>query len=302
MMTRWLELKSRPLPDGAGRYIIAIADELLEHARDLTDDANIVEASIIGVEGSTGALVELPVFSRLRALSLSGFGDADAEPLAAARLPALRTLELPDGALSAAGMRDLATAAWLPGLSRLRVYGHPSIDDDAIAPIAGVDLPNLTELNLRDCNIGPGGAAALAGASLPALRELELGNWYRWWEYGGSRRNLIGPDGARAIAGAAWIGQIEILRLSHNEIGDDGAEALAAALTAATDVDLNYNSIGPRGAKALDAASWARNARVGLVHNLLGHETDTFDTGYGLEPRKLTAAEIKSRYGFRDLY
>ena len=112
----------------------------------------------------------------------------------------------------------------------------------------------LPKLNLRDNQIGAGGAKAIAQAlektpQIP-LQQLDLG------------RNQIGADGAKAIAQALEkTPQIPLqqLDLSDNQIGADGAKAIAQAIENTPKIPLQQlnlggNQIGADGAKAIAQA------------------------------------------------
>eukprot|EP01062_Namystynia_karyoxenos_P072124 TRINITY_DN6801_c0_g2_i4.p1 TRINITY_DN6801_c0_g2~~TRINITY_DN6801_c0_g2_i4.p1 ORF type:complete len:1036 (+),score=284.65 TRINITY_DN6801_c0_g2_i4:77-3109(+) len=110
---------------------------------------------------------------------------------------------------------------------------------------------NLVHLALRSCGIGPGGAAALAGALRSAnrtLTSLDLSG-----SAGGSR-NLIGPQGAAAIATALLEnGVLAALNLACCGLGQRGARLLAPGLGCCSlqEVDLSRNAIGPDGGVAV---------------------------------------------------
>jgi hypothetical protein len=63
----------------------------------------------------------------------------------------------------------------------------------------------------------------------------------------------VGDEGARALAGSAYLRGLTRLDLTENSIGDDGARALAesANLGGLTHLNLKGNHLGPEGARAL---------------------------------------------------
>ncbi len=162
------------------------------------------------------------------------------------------------------------------------------------------------QLRLYECRIGSRSAAALGRASLPSLRELDLGN--RPQPTATPRSNVIGPTGCQALASASWIRHVEVLQLSGNHVEDAGAGALAAVPLAVQDADLCFNSIGPEGARALASAPWSQLRRIGLTGNRLLHEAETIevydfhDSHLGAEKRELGADEIAVRFGFAEVY
>jgi Ran GTPase-activating protein (RanGAP) involved in mRNA processing and transport len=108
-------------------------------------------------------------------------------------------------------------------------------------------------------------AAVLASGATPALSELSL------------QFNSLGDDGAQALAAALPHARaLAHLRLGNNQIGDAGAVALAAALpaTALQELRLSANTIGAAGAAALLKALPAvpTLARLHLHENLLGNK------------------------------
>lgn len=79
----------------------------------------------------------------------------------------------------------------------------------------------------------------------------------------------VGPEGARALAGASWRGGLRDLRLSNQAIGDD---AMAELLTSLADAPVRslallHNQLGPRTSAALGALRWPRLERLELSHN-----------------------------------
>lgn len=102
-------------------------------------------------------------------------------------------------------------------------------------------LTSLQQLNLGRNHVHAHGAAALAAArGLSSLRRLEL-------EY-----NFIGHQGARALEQSTALTQLRDLGLAYNFLGDTGARYLAARNWPALDLlDVRGNEIGLDGAKAL---------------------------------------------------
>lgn len=100
-------------------------------------------------------------------------------------------------------------------------------------------LPRLESLMLDGGALGDEGAEALA--ALP-----------RRWTRLGLQWNEIGERGARALANAATLSQVEELRLGNNPLGAEGARALAAApLARLRRLDLSGSGLGDEGALAL---------------------------------------------------
>ena len=105
----------------------------------------------------------------------------------------------------------------------------------------------LRSLRLRQTGIGDDGAVVLAGvlrSQGTALDVIEI------W------RSEVGPGGCQALAEALSVRRIlRQLDLRFNECGDQGAIALAAALSDADEplqvLRLQNNGIGPSGGEAL---------------------------------------------------
>ena len=90
--------------------------------------------------------------------------------------------------------------------------------------------------------------------------------------------NQIGHEGAKALAaGVAASGSLAKLNLAWNQIGDVGAKAIAEALKSSgslVTLDLNSNRIGNEGAKAIAEALVSSGSLATLVlsHNTIGNE------------------------------
>jgi hypothetical protein len=99
------------------------------------------------------------------------------------------------------------------------------------------------------------------GTNIKSLQELYMNN------------NNIGSDGAKALAGALYnLTSLHDLYLNNNNIGDDGAKALAGALQNNTSqtyfyLHLNNNNIGDDGAKALAGALQNKTKLLDLYLN-----------------------------------
>ena len=118
--------------------------------------------------------------------------------------------------------------------------------DRSVTPLAErFNTLKLSHLILSHNNIGPNGAAALAGGikGLTELNELDLSH------------NNIGPDGAIALAGGIkGLTELKQLGLSRNNIGPDGAIALAGGLQHLTELrqcNLLHNNFDMTAAKAI---------------------------------------------------
>jgi len=140
--------------------------------------------------------------------------------------------------------------------------------------VAGGGLPPLSRLNLCNCGLGVAGALHLAdllrdpaaAAALEDLEDLELGS------------NEVGEEGARALAAALpRCPALRKLHLSYNRLGEGGARALAEALPqcpALEQLELNNNGLGEGAARALAEALPRCPAlrELGLSSNGVGEE------------------------------
>jgi hypothetical protein len=120
-------------------------------------------------------------------------------------------------------------------------------DDDILIKLADSLPPLITEFTLtsRGSSVTVNGINACLGKILgcPKLVKLDLSG------------NNIGDDGAKAIADALKVNHsLETLYLNDNNIGDDGAKAIADALKdnkSLDKLDLDDNKIDDDGAKAI---------------------------------------------------
>jgi uncharacterized protein (TIGR02996 family) len=146
------------------------------------------------------------------------------------------------------------------GVEDLYVADTPLGDEGAQA-LAASSWVRLRKLDLCRCEIGVGGALALAGSRvLETLTELSLAG------------NPIAA-GARALAGSPHLEQLRTLVLSKTSIGSRHAAAFAevASLRGLEALDLAENSIADEGAVALaNCRGLANLRRLDLRRNLIG--------------------------------
>jgi uncharacterized protein (TIGR02996 family) len=183
------------------------------------------------------AVVGAPFAGALRSIDMTASGlDADgARAFAGGSFPALKALAVGFGKFGEEGFRALVSAPW---------------------------FENLEGCRARDCEIGDGGALALATTDIHALRELDLGG------------NQIGDVGVAALAASKAFSRLTRLRLSDNPFGLAGVRALADTdLPALEELDLTGVDVGRAGAQALAASPFLNKLRrltiseeyVGLV-------------------------------------
>ncbi len=161
----------------------------------------------------------------------------------------------------------------MPDLARCRALGHvrqltffetPLRTREAEQLAASPHLGNLRALEIpfTDTQIGPRGAAALAGAK--SLRRLERLDIYN---------HAVYDEGAGALFRSARLATLTSLHLGNNGLTDEAALALSEAehlkLTA---LDLMSNHLSGTGVAALaGAAHLAGLERLSLYGNPLGH-------------------------------
>ncbi|KAL1521256.1 hypothetical protein AB1Y20_020927 [Prymnesium parvum] len=185
----------------------------------------------------------------------------------------------------------------LAGLKRQTVrqlkYSGPPLTEEQARELASafrqnhsVENVRITTAFTREQGIGELWAS-LGEGTLPKLRGLELPS------------NAISSADMVLLSSALRRGaclQLKVLALSHNCIGDEGVEALAAAMAAEqpngrralkhlVELKLDHNLIGDRGAVALAGAlqAWAMRSLIELHldNNLIG------DTGFVAVARRL---------------
>jgi uncharacterized protein (TIGR02996 family) len=185
---------------------------------------------------------------------------------------ATRLADLPASWLDTLDVRAAPTDLLLdlvvsPLLAELRQLGL-AVPHDAgrgtrvVEALAGRSLPRLRELRLTASSLGPAGARTLAAAPLLApLTALDLTD------------NVLGNDGTKELAGSPHLGRLERLVLAHNDLGPDGLQALLAASAAGVEhLALGRNLLGNRGARLLAATPLPRLRELLLPRNRLSSQ------------------------------
>ena len=135
----------------------------------------------------------------------------------------LRSLTIECGGMPAAVAREVA-AARLPKLESLELwlgdegYGNEVAEDVLTELLDAPVMTNLAHLGLRNDDRADETAALLAGRAKPgriATLDLSLGT--------------LGDEGANALAGAAWIGELDRLDIRHHFVTPAAVERLRAA-------------------------------------------------------------------------
>lgn len=230
----------------------------------------------IGPEGVAMLADEPDLHWRSLGLAGCGVGSDGMDALAGSGwVPELVALDL--GANDLDDLETLLSIAFVR-LSRLDLGSNPLGSTGARSLAGSPRLASLRDLRLANVGLSDGGARALATGHFPMLHSLEMAG------------NDMGPGGAGSLLGAPWVGSLRHLDLSENQIddavaaaiangpplvtlqlrgdqiGDEGAIALAASVGLASLqlLDLTDNPIGERGARALLDSPHLRDDRLAL--------------------------------------
>lgn len=219
-----------------------------------------------------GVLLRSP---HLRTLPELVVGDEDCTPEVAAAIaaepgPRLRRLTFRGymaGCLATAGVEHLAGAPHLATLERLALWNCGCTAGAGAALAASPYLKNLRELALGlgqySLNqIGPEGAAALAGGSFPDLRSLDLDF------------NAVGDAGGSVIAESEGFPALESLSLQANALTNVTVRCFMSAherMPALATLDLSHNQVDGGGVDFLARCRLMDQLRVlWLYHNQVG--------------------------------
>jgi uncharacterized protein (TIGR02996 family) len=232
---RELELWCAPLGDGWARELGGAAYLSKLRVVRLVNNR-------IGREG-VEALVALPWLRNLRVLDLltNDVGDDGARALASSPLCAgLRKLGLANAGIGPAGAEALASSPALSSLRALKLGINPLGEAGVRALAQSPHLAGLRALALDGVSLGVPGARALADSRLLRLTTLRLCD------------SDLGDEATAALMAAPFVGRLEKLDLSLNNIRAGGARALAGAgLSALHTLDLGGNPIDPEAIRAL---------------------------------------------------
>jgi uncharacterized protein (TIGR02996 family) len=232
-------------------------------------------------EGHTGEagrrLSACPALARLELLDLyvAALGPEGLRSLfASPYLAGLRHLHLGDEDSTPAVAEELAASPLLPRLESLALWGFQDSDlgDTGVRTlVSSPGVAGLKTLDLMHNRIRAEGAQAVAASPwLTGLTALYLGR-----SACGYTTNDIGPQGARALAGAANLAGLTTLGLDLNHIGAKGLAALAGSrfLTRLRCLGLRGNAVGPAGVRALAESPNLRSIEVlSLGANDIGDE------------------------------
>lgn len=162
-------------------------------------------------QGEAGFLTEVREWSTssLEELSFQGtaFDDNDAYILSRAEpLARMRVLDLSSTQIHARGVRALATSPSMNALERI-ILNYSRVGDEGIIALAAREQPSLRRLDLRACGIS--------------------------------------VQGARALASAPWLGQLESLDLSNNPLSEEGRRLLYEAEELPLHLRIKYKPLEP---------------------------------------------------------
>ncbi len=223
-------------------------------------------------------MVEAATPGRLETLELINVGLTDEGVARLARLPQLSgvsVLNLQENDFTAGGLAELLRSPHLGKVGRLGLGGRPhwspyysenplqALGDTGAEALASSGLlAELDELALCSAAVGPRGAAALAAAEAPRLRQLDLAN------------NPLGPAGAAALARASFLSGLRELGLSLCGLDDEAMRHLGRIdFRSLIVLGLAYNSIGVAGARHLADAAGLTGLRLLSLHdNFIGDE------------------------------
>lgn len=199
-----------------------------------------------------------PRLTVARAVDLTLQGDLAGDRLAWTDAPELTratVLRIVDDRFGDAGL-----ARWLRSANNPRpvelALACDLTDDGAHRLAADPRLATLRSLALFRNALGPAGLAALLAAPMPRLRRLLLG------------RNLFGEPGARALAGATALADLDLLDLDCDRLGGPAVGALARAplLAGVRALNLSNNPIGADGCAALAESPHLGRLEVLYLH------------------------------------
>jgi uncharacterized protein (TIGR02996 family) len=208
------------------------------------DWGGLAEANLVlGGQGAQ-ALVASPVAASLESLTLPQ-GPAEAEDIAAvlrADLPRLHTLRMSQAGYGGGSAGSHLAGLNLPALARLE-WTNSSLGGNAASALARSPVAaRFAGLSLSKNDLLGKDLPMLARGDFRALRTLRLADV-----------RCRDGDGVAALAGAAWLRNVELLDLSENSLPAKAAVALASSpnVCGLRVLHLDGTKIGNAGAVAL---------------------------------------------------
>lgn len=309
------------------------ARQYLRHAHELFAAGPIRHIHLLDIGSHLQAVFQSSYLGRLRALTVWAQHAGERLARAVARCPHLsdlRVLNLGRNRLGDDAADQLAAAPGLAGLEELDLSEN-DVGETGARVLAASHLTNLRRLELRHNQVGPGGAEALGGSErLASLARLGLagndvgvarllsltrasdllrvavldlaGNGLTVAEVKailarppatvGLREldlshNELGDAGAQVLAESACLAGLEVLRLANCQIGDAGAQALARSrhFDKLTSLDLGNNPITDGGFRPyldrqnLPVLRWLGSPAIGLSIWMRGALDERFRRG-----------------------
>jgi uncharacterized protein (TIGR02996 family) len=236
------------------------ARQFLHHADELFAAGPIRHIHLIDVGQALDAVLESPFLGRLNALTVFAQHAGEALARGIARCPhlaGLQSLNLGRNRLEDDSAHHLATSPSLTNLLELDLAENDITEAGSHAIAGSQTLSNLKRLELRHNPLGPGGAEALAGSE-------RLGGL----EYLGLAGTGIGVPRLHALYRMADLLRIPALDLTGNALGPNGLKAILQRAASNTDpvplreLDLSHNELGEAGARALAECRLLKDLRV----------------------------------------
>jgi hemoglobin-like flavoprotein/Ran GTPase-activating protein (RanGAP) involved in mRNA processing and transport len=209
----------------------------------------LVELDLSGNDigpGGAAALAAAPMGAALRVLALdqNGIGPDGVAALAVSQhLRCLRILRLTHNRIGPSGAAALALSEIVRTIEALHLAQNGLGREGLQLLLGSTALGSLEELDLSSNGLTPSGAMVLAGSPFARrLKRLTLSD------------DALGDAGIAALLGSPHLSGIRELTLSQNGITASGATLLADAPPQLECLDLSHNPLGDAGAEAAAAA------------------------------------------------
>jgi uncharacterized protein (TIGR02996 family) len=195
-------------------------------------------------------------FARGHVLALELYGGMQGRErlMAASFLARLVSFSLANAGLDDHSVQAVASCPHLAGLGRLALDNSRLGHEGARALARSPHLGRVEELSLRSNGLSLYGVQEL-GTGFPRLRRLDLSHV------------LCGPEGARHLVQAGWLGNLTHLRLRGCRLGHQGVRLLAGSgrLAGLRLLDLRNNEVGAMGVLALAQSPHLDNVQTLLL-------------------------------------
>lgn len=222
------------------------ARQYLRHAPELFAAGPIRHVHMMDVGSHIQGVFQSSYLGRLRGLTVWAQHAGERLARAVARCPhltELRVLNLGRNRLGDDSAEHLAGSPGLAGLEELDLSENDVSESGARVLAASAHLGRLRRLELRHNQVGPGGAEALAGSErLASLARLGLAG------------NDVGVARLHSLARASDLLRVAVLDLAGNGLTVAELKAILARPPAAVglrELDLSHNEVGDAGAQVL---------------------------------------------------